>query len=190
MSKTNYLKYAFLGWIVLLLSNVTLAQVEKISGKVFNKNNQPIVGALIKVGNLKSAFTDIDGRFLMKVPKGRYSVTVSFSGYASVIIDSVEAKANPEDVMVFLAEQSEDLQSVTVRSRVNRRMETTNALIQYQKNTNTVASVISAEAIRRSPDRNTGEVLKRTPGASLLDGKFLVIRATEKKQSIYDQPTI
>ncbi|HAI83454.1 MAG TPA: hypothetical protein DCL43_07290, partial [Chitinophagaceae bacterium] len=45
-----------------------------------------------------------------------------------------------------------------------------------QKNTNTVAAVVSAEAIRRSPDRNTGEVLKRTPGASIQEGRFLIVR--------------
>jgi len=39
-----------------------------------------------------------------------------------------------------------------------------------------VAQVISAEAIRRSPDKNTGEVLKRVPGASVQDGKYLVVR--------------
>ena len=57
-----------------------------------------------------------------------------------------------------------------------RRQETTAALISYQKNTNTVAQVVSAEAIRRSPDKNTGEVLKRVPGTSIQDGKYLVVR--------------
>lgn len=56
------------------------------------------------------------------------------------------------------------------------KKESVNALISFQRTTNTVASVISAEAIRRSPDKNTGEVLKRTPGASIQEGKFIVIR--------------
>ena len=60
------------------------------------------------------------------------------------------------------------LTGVTVTTaRASARRETTASLIQFQKNTNTVASVISAEAIRRSPDKNTGEVLKRTPGTSI-----------------------
>ncbi|HEX6172136.1 MAG TPA: TonB-dependent receptor [Chitinophagaceae bacterium] len=48
--------------------------------------------------------------------------------------------------------------------------------MSFQKNTNTVASVISAEAIRRSPDKNTGDVLKRIPGTSVQEGKYLVVR--------------
>ena len=39
-----------------------------------------------------------------------------------------------------------------------------------------MAQVISAEAIRRSPDKNTGEVLKRVPGTSVQEGKYLVVR--------------
>lgn len=64
----------------------------------------------------------------------------------------------------------------TVVIRSTSRKETTAALISYQKNTNVVAQVISAEAIRRSPDKNTGEVLKRVPGTSIQEGKYLVVR--------------
>jgi TonB-dependent receptor len=38
--------------------------------------------------------------------------------------------------------------------------------------------------IRRSPDRNTGEVIKRTPGASLQDGKFLIIRGLADRYNL------
>ncbi|MCE3283296.1 MAG: TonB-dependent receptor, partial [Chitinophagaceae bacterium] len=70
-----------------------------------------------------------------------------------------------------------DVGDVVVRSTAtSSRRETVNAGIQYQRNTNTVASVVSAEAIRRSPDRNTGEVLKRTPGASIQEGRFIIVR--------------
>jgi hypothetical protein len=65
---------------------------------------------------------------------------------------------------------------VVTSSRASARRESTASLIAYQKNTNTVASVISAEAIRRSPDKHTGDVLKRVPGTSMQEGKFLVVR--------------
>ncbi len=39
-----------------------------------------------------------------------------------------------------------------------------------------MAQVISAEAIKRSPDKNTGEVLKRVPGTSIQEGKYLIVR--------------
>src|SRR4030095_14298451 len=72
---------------------------------------------------------------------------------------------------------TKNMTTVTVTAnRVSARKETINSLIQFQKNTNTVAAVISAESIRRSPDKNTGEVLKRVPGTSIQEGKYLVVR--------------
>ncbi|MEO5781682.1 MAG: TonB-dependent receptor, partial [Ginsengibacter sp.] len=76
------------------------------------------------------------------------------------------------DVVLESAAKTET--EVVVRS--SRRLESTVALLSYQKNTNTVAQVVSAESIRRSPDKNTGEVLKRVSGTSIQDGKYLVVR--------------
>ncbi|RYZ54083.1 MAG: TonB-dependent receptor, partial [Sphingobacteriales bacterium] len=50
-----------------------------------------------------------------------------------------------------------------------------------------MAQVVSAEAIKRSPDRNTGEVLKRVSGASLQEGKYLVVRGLADR---YNQATL
>ncbi len=61
---------------------------------------------------------------------------------------------------------------VVTAKKSTAKMETVSSVLQFQKNTNTVASVISAESIRRSPDRNTGEVLKRIPGAELAGGQI------------------
>ena len=73
-----------------------------------------------------------------------------------------------------------DLSKTKTESEVlikgSARREKTIALISYQKNTNTIAQVISAETIKRSPDKNTGEILKRIPGTSVQEGKYLVVR--------------
>jgi outer membrane receptor protein involved in Fe transport len=73
---------------------------------------------------------------------------------------------------------------VVVKTTFSARKETAAALIQFQKNTNTVASVISSEAIRRSPDKNTGEVLKRLPGTSIQEGKYLVVRGLADRYNL------
>src|SRR4029079_483810 len=69
-------------------------------------------------------------------------------------------------------------EGVTVKSsaRSSARGETISAMISFQKNTSSVAQVVSAEAIRRSPDKNTSEILKRVPGTSIQEGKYLVVR--------------
>jgi TonB-dependent receptor len=51
-----------------------------------------------------------------------------------------------------------------------------NNLYANQKASINISSGISAELIRRSPDKNTSEVLKRVSGASIQDNKFIVVR--------------
>ncbi|MFI5129346.1 MAG: TonB-dependent receptor domain-containing protein, partial [Chitinophagales bacterium] len=81
------------------------------------------------------------------------------------------------ELNIVLETETKNLEGVVVKAQASTaRKETTASLISFQKNTNTIASVISAESIRRSPDKNTGEVLKRTPGASIQEGRFIVVR--------------
>lgn len=162
--------------LVMSTGHVLHAQNARISGKVFNKNNEPVVGALVKVGSNTSVSTDVDGRFQIKLAKGTYTIIVSHIGYDNTVIDSADAKDDPIDLQVFLQEKTKNLQDVIVQTRSTKRLETVNALIQFQKNTSSVAQVISAEAIKRSPDRNTGEALKRVTGLSLQDGKYIIVR--------------
>ncbi|MEJ7681037.1 MAG: TonB-dependent receptor plug domain-containing protein [Segetibacter sp.] len=61
------------------------------------------------------------------------------------------------------------------------RRETISSLYLQQKNSSSISDGISAEVIRRSPDRSTGEVLKRVSGASVQDNKFVVIRGLSER---------
>lgn len=153
------------------------AQNGKLSGRIVDQKNSPVVGATIEVANANvRAISDVDGRFNLSLAPGtKYSITVSAVGYTSKTIDEVEISAGKvEDIQIVLSVNAANLQSVTIRTTVRR--ESTNALIQYQKNTSAVAQVISAEAIRRSPDKNTGEALKRVTGLSIQEGRYLVVR--------------
>ncbi len=165
------------------LSLTVLAQKGKVAGKVSNSKNEGLAGVTIKLSGAANGFvrTDVDGQFSFTAEFGKkYSITVSYIGYKEKTIDDIAiTRAGEEEILnIILEENSKALDAVTVRSsaKTGARGETINALIAYQKNTSTVAQVISGEAIRRSPDKNTGEALKRVTGASIQDGKYLVVR--------------
>ncbi len=168
------------------------AQKGRITGKITNSRNEGLAGVTIKISGGATGFTksDLEGRFTLSVDAGKkYSIVLSYVGYKDKTIEDIGvAKAGDEDFLdVLLEEAGKALQGVTVTATARNgsaKGETVNALISYQKNTNTVASVISAEAIRRSPDKNTGEVLKRTPGASIQDGKFLIVRGLAERYNL------
>jgi outer membrane receptor protein involved in Fe transport len=164
---------------LILISTAAFSQTQgRISGKVINDKNEAVSGATITVkGVAKGTNTGVDGNFVLVLPAGKYEITIKALGYAVKVIGDVEVTQNGvTDLNVVVESSSKDLDNVTVESRSSGRRETVNTAIAFQRNTNTVASVVSAEAIRRSPDRNTGEVLKRTPGASVQEGRFLIVR--------------
>ena len=165
-------------FLLTISSLISFAQTQKLSGKVLNEKNEALPGVTIIATGAASTTSDVDGNFSLSLSPGKkYELIFSAVGYAAKTIADVElvaGKVNELNIVMVIA--AKDLGAVTVTSRSNARRETVNSLIQYQKNTNTVASVISAEAIRRSPDKNTGEVLKKIPGTSIQEGKYLIVR--------------
>lgn len=154
------------------------AQTSKLSGKVIGDNNKPVAAASVTiVGQKGGTTTNFEGYFTLVLAVGKkYEIEISAIGFGTKRISDVEVKANEtNELNIVLEPKAKNLTDVTVKT-TSAKKETTNALIAYQRNTATVTSVVSAEAIKRSPDRNTGEVLKRIPGASIQDGKFLVVR--------------
>lgn len=157
------------------------AQTFIIQGKVSGSKNEPLAGATITITGDASAVikTNVDGIFSFKATPGKkYTLQITYVGYQVKTITDVMADSNSEPLAIHLTDGGNNLGNVTVKatSRTQAKAETINSAIQYQKNTAVVAQVLSAEAIKRTPDRNTGEVLKRIPGLSVIDGRYLVVR--------------
>ena len=176
MAKTILLFCFFLTGFVVIVT----AQPGKIVGKVTNANIEPLAGVSITVdGQTGGVRTDIEGRFSLPAdPAKKYNLTFSFVGYSSKTLFDVSVDASGiQAVDVVLENAKKELETVIVQAtRTNARRETTASLLNFQKNNAGVASVLAADFIRRTPDRNTGEVLKRVSGASIQDNKFVIVR--------------
>ncbi|RYY99338.1 MAG: TonB-dependent receptor [Chitinophagaceae bacterium] len=160
---------------LLLSTTAAFAQNVRVAGTVRNDKNEPLAGVSIK-GTQGGTSSNTDGSFILTLSKGtKHSIHFTAVGYAPRTVEGFDP-AGGSDLNVVLETASQSLTGVTVTGARAPRRETVNALIAYQKNTGTVAQVISAETIRRSPDKNTGEVLRRVPGTSILEGKYLVVR--------------
>lgn len=175
------MKRIFILTILLATTLFASAQRAKVAGKVTNTKNESLIGVTVslKADRNQVTKTDVEGRFSFTIDVNKeYTISASYVGYKEKSI-TVKATTNGEEVNadIFLEEAGKKLNDVVVSaSRSTNKGSTDNALIAFQRNTNTVASVISSESIKRSPDRNTAEILKRTPGASIQEGKFIIVR--------------
>jgi len=167
---------------------ISFSQNAKLTGKILNNKNEPVVNATIKVdGTNTGTASGVDGSFTLTLVVGKkYTLVISSVNYETKTIEDVEVTTRQvNELQVLLNESTKNtLEGVVVKTTSSARKETAAALIQFQKNTNTVASVISSEAIRRSPDKNTGEVLKRLPGTSIQEGKYLVVRGLADRYNL------
>jgi len=125
---------------------------------------------------LAGTITDIDGNFSFEAEAGTYELEIKYVGYQTKkITDVLVTNGNTTNVPIAMTEpKNTELEEVVIQGTMKK--ETVNALYTMQKNAIAVSSGISADLIRRSPDKNTGEVLKRVSGASVQDNKFVVVR--------------
>jgi TonB-dependent receptor len=183
MAKKKFTKIVLLFSILSTSFFIGFSQSDKISGKVIDiDNNTPVVGASIVIEQTKKGTnSDAEGGFFLLIPhSGKVNITISSVGYASKILSNISAAAAGQTFEVTLKRASSQLSDVTVRSAGTRR-ETISSIYLQQKNSSSISDGISAEVIRRSPDRSTGEVLKRVSGASVQDNKFVVIRGLSER---------
>lgn len=150
----------------------------KLTGKIVNAKNEPVAGASVKiVGAAGGTTSDADGRYSITLATGKkYELEFSAISYTTKLINDIEvAQGMDNELNVVLEVAVKANEGVTVRA-TSRRQESTNALLGFQKNNTAMSSGLAADFIRRTPDKNTGEVLRRVSGASIQDNKFVVVR--------------
>ncbi len=165
--------------LALFSASYAFAQSQVLEGRVLDeKDNTPIEGVKVKV-NDQEVTTDISGNYSLSLPPGtNYIITVTSNGYnrkeISEVVVKSDANTHLDIVLDKPSTKEKQIEGVVIRS--NARKETIASTIGLQRNAGVVSQVIGVEAIKRSPDRNTGEVLKRVSGVSLFDGKYIVVR--------------
>jgi TonB-dependent receptor len=165
--------------LTLTAGNLFAQTTGRISGKVIDqKNSETLIGATVNIeGTTKAAATDVDGHYVLSgLAPGKYTILIRYIGYQTKTVSDVEVKAGantPLDVTLGQAE-SKALNEVVIKATY--RQESVGALYAIQKNSVSISDGISSELIRKSPDRNTSDVLKRVSGATIQDNKFVVVR--------------
>ena len=171
------------GIIVLgLLSAASMPTwAQQIKGVVIDqKSKETLIGAVITVdGTNVKAITNIDGNFQIDgLDKEKtYTLYINYVGYKTQKIDGVQAK--DADQVIALQPDEQQLKEVTVTA-VERR-NTDAAMIQVAKNSPVIVSNVSAQEISRTQDTNAGEVIRRVPGVSLIDDKFVMVRGLSQR---------
>ena len=94
------------------------------TGQIEDENHHPISGATVWIVELnKGVSSDADGKFHLKaLPKGAYTLEVSFLGYEKQNLTLVTNKTRSTPLIITLVESVERLKTVTVVGKSNEQL--------------------------------------------------------------------
>ncbi|MGN1246147.1 MAG: TonB-dependent receptor domain-containing protein [Muribaculaceae bacterium] len=165
--------------MIVVAGTMMMAQGAVIRGKVTDDAGEPLIGATVRIENgTTTTITDIDGNYeLPGLRNGRCTVVAEYvfyqTGKQEVNLDRMAT------VDFALRPESQQLGEVVVSREVKRNTE--GSIVGLQRNSLLVLSGVSAQQISRTQDSNASEVIKRIPGISIIDDKFVMVRGLSQR---------
>lgn len=144
--------------------------------------HEALIGATVMVeGTQIATATDGDGNFTLSGLNAakRYTLLIKYLSYKDKTLTDVRPETNGERLTVELAPDQTQLEGVTVSGVARRNTEA--AAIEMAKQASVTVNTISAQEITRTQDSNAGEVIRRVPGVSLIDEKFVMVRGLSQR---------
>ncbi len=126
--------------------------------------------------------TQADGTFRIPVPAGAYRVVVqaiSYRKFESQLLQLSDGATVRVDVV--LEPDAIQQEEILVEGEVARN--TAAGLLAERRKASVVQDAISAEEIRKTPDTDAGEVLRRVTGVTLQDGRYVFVRGLGERYS-------
>jgi TonB-dependent receptor len=161
-----------------LFSTAVLAQTGTVRGIIKDsKTKEALIGCTVRIdGTQLGGTTDVEGNFsIANVPAGTQKVVISYISYQTKEIPNVRIESgNTTAIETELDEEGKSLQEVVVRA--NRATNTEVAVITEIKQLKPIAVGISAQQIVKSQDRDAAAAIRRVPGVSIVDNRFVLIR--------------
>ncbi len=143
---------------------------------------EPVIGATVLVdGTMKGVASDVEGRFTIAgLAPDTYRLEVSIISYDTKLLENIIVRAGETThITVELTGATEQVEEVVVSTV--RRVNSETALNVDLRNSLQVVSGVSSQAITRTQDRDAGEVVRRIPGISVIDDKFIIARGLAQR---------
>ena len=161
------------------------AEEGTISGRVLDRSTgDPIIEAGVEVTQTgKRVRTDLDGKYKLTVPPGTYELRIFAPLYTGARLQNVvvRPKAVTTTDANLLPEGKASVEVVEVVAQADKAAEATQLL--ERKNSPVVSDNVAAETIRKSPDSNAGEIVKRVPAVTIQNNKYVFVRGLGERYS-------
>ena len=173
--------FALLALFLFFSLSVLADATATLRGRVLDdETGEPLPAVTVRVNpGARTVFTDDDGNFAVpQLGQRNYIVSFSYLGYKSVTL-TVNAARTDTALVVRLRPLEESLGTATVTAKAQHNTE--NAIVTVQRNSLVVQNGVSAQQISKTQDRDASEVIRRVPGISVIDQKFVMVRGLSQR---------
>ena len=162
---------------------VSNAQTGVIKGNIKDsKTNDAMIGTTVMIdGTQLGTITDFDGNFeILEVKAGVYKVIISSIGYANTEIENVRVEAYKSSIITTsLSESSQIIEGVEVTAQ--RKTGSEVSVVSEIRQLANIAVGVSSQQITKTQDRDASQVVRRVPGVSIFDDRFIVVRGLNER---------
>ncbi len=175
---------AYLFFVLFACSFPAFAQQGTVSGMIVDaETGEELIGATVQVqGTGTGTVTDISGNYQLKLDPGTYTLQYSYVSYSPKTVEGVAVKAG-EVNRIDISLQSDDVQLQEVIVQAEQINNNEVALLKLQQKSFAVQDGISIGEIRRIGASNSAEAMKNVTGATVEDGKYVVMRGLGDRYS-------
>ena len=171
------LKKLFSVVVISAITQFLSAQSGTVTGKIMDgefNDVLPFANVVIK-GTTNGTTSDFDGLYSLDVEAGTHTVIFSFIGYETKAITGVKVTSGETvELNVTLNQSSTALEEVVVTTTTRKNTEA--SVLSIQKNSVTLLDGLSSEGIKKTGAGDIASAVKRVPGVSVQEGKYVYVR--------------
>ncbi|HET6991227.1 MAG TPA: TonB-dependent receptor plug domain-containing protein, partial [Bacteroidia bacterium] len=129
------------------------------------------------------ASSDFDGKYAVRnVPPGTYRVRFSSISYKTQFIEGVAVKDGDKNIVInVVMEPSGGIQDTEVVIKAVRQTNTDASVVNEVHEAKAVVSGVSGTQAAKSQDNDAGAVVKRIPGVTIIENRFIMVRGLNER---------
>jgi hypothetical protein len=170
---------------VLAAGSALAQQTARVTGVVRDEVNAiPLPGLPVEIVETKAVvYTDVDGRYVLDLAPGAYTVKVVMEGYQEKLV-SVDTRAARLQTLDVGLTMSRFVETVTVTAEAID-LETSSAAAQLieRKNAPVITDNLGSQEMRQNGDGDAAAAMQRVAGLSLVDNQYVFVRGLGERYS-------
>jgi hypothetical protein len=163
---------------LLLIPAWVFAQNGIIRGEIFEQaTGEPLPFVVVQAeGANATAISDLDGKFELQVPAGKYTIKFTLVSFGPVSVPDIEVTEGQVTVMgqVAMSDEAIAIKEVEVKAEFKRNTE--NSLLTVKAKSANMIDGVSSATFRKTGDGDVASAAKRVPGISVAGGKYVFVR--------------